>query len=49
MEYFQTIVAFLTIVYCLQFYVRLGRESPLDERQIMEDTLSSSIGNMPQT
>jgi hypothetical protein len=33
------------IVYCLQFYVRLGSESllqksPLDERQIMEDKLS---------
>jgi hypothetical protein len=28
-------------VYCLQFYVRLGPESPLDERQIMENRLSS--------
>jgi hypothetical protein len=24
-------------VYCLQFYVCLGPESPLDERQIMKD------------
>ncbi len=36
-------------IYCLQFYVRLGLESPLDERQIMEDRLSSGIGSMPQT
>jgi hypothetical protein len=36
-------------VYCLQFYVCLGPESPLDERQIMEDKLSSGIGSMPQT
>jgi hypothetical protein len=34
---------------CLQFYVHLGPESPLDERQIMEDRLSCSTGNMPQT
>jgi hypothetical protein len=37
------------IVYCLQFYLRLGPESPLDERQIMEDKLSFSTGSMPQT
>jgi hypothetical protein len=24
-------------LYCLQFYIRLGPKSPLDERQIMED------------
>jgi hypothetical protein len=34
---------------CLQFYVRLELESPLDKRQIMEDRLSSGTGNMPQT
>jgi hypothetical protein len=37
------------ITCCLQFYVRLGLENPLDERQIMEDRLSSAIGSMPQT
>jgi len=36
-------------VYCLQFYIRLGPESPLDKRQIMENKLSSNISNMPQT
>ncbi len=36
-------------IYCLQFYVRLGLESPLNERQIMEDRLFSGIGSMPQT
>jgi hypothetical protein len=36
-------------VYCLQFYVRLGPESPLDKIQIMEDRLSSGTGSMPKT
>jgi hypothetical protein len=35
------------IVYCLQFYVYLGLESPLDERKIMEDRLSFVINSMP--
>jgi hypothetical protein len=36
-------------VYCLQSYVRLRPKSPLDERQIMEEELSSGIGSMLQT
>jgi hypothetical protein len=36
-------------VYCLQFYVRLGLESPLDERQIIEDSLSFGTSSMLQT
>jgi hypothetical protein len=39
----------IVIVYCLQFYIHLGLESPLDERQIMEDRLSSRTDSMPQT
>jgi hypothetical protein len=31
-------------VYCLQFYVRLGPESPSDERQIMEEDRSVTEG-----
>jgi len=40
-------IANIFIVYHLQFYIHLGPKSPLDERQIMEDKLSSSIGSMP--
>jgi hypothetical protein len=39
--------SFGSVVYCLQFYVHLEPESPLDERQIMEDRLSTCTGNMP--
>jgi hypothetical protein len=34
-------------VFCLQFYVRLGPESPLNESQIIQDRLSSSTTSMP--
>jgi hypothetical protein len=40
---------FCSIVYYLQFYVRLGLDSSLNERQIMEDIISFGTGNMPQT
>jgi len=35
-------------VYYLQFYICLGPESPLDERWIMEDKLSSGTRSMSQ-
>jgi hypothetical protein len=40
-------IANLFIVYHLQFYIRLGLKSPLDERKIMEDKLSFSTSSMP--
>jgi hypothetical protein len=37
----------LTLFVCLQFYIRLGLESPLDKKQIIEDILSFSTISMP--